>query len=265
MEISFVGAGNLATNLAPALLKAGHHIRQVYSRTEASAEALAVAVGAEPITDLAQMDAGSDIYFFSVKDSVLEQLIKELALTVKGKVFVHTAGSLPLSIFQPYVEHYGVLYPMQTFSKSALVDFSNIPCFIEASDKLTLTKLSQLANSVSNRVEEMDSGRRKYLHLAAVFACNFTNHCYAIAEKLLSQHQIPFDVMLSLIDRTAEKVHTLHPIEAQTGPAVRFDTNVMKQQMQLLADDESRKIYELMSREIHRYAENNKLNQKDTQ
>lgn len=254
MEISFIGAGNLASNLAPALAKAGHHIRQVYSRTEASAEALAKAVGAESTTRLEQIAPDSDLYVFSVKDSVLEQLISEVARKVRGKMFVHTAGSVPMDIFKGFVEHYGVIYPMQTFSKTALVEFGNIPCFIEASDNKSLRTVEEVVKSVSNRVMLMDSEHRKYLHLAAVLACNFTNHCYAMAERLLEQHQIPFEVMLPLIDRTAEKVHTLSPLEAQTGPAVRFDTNVIQRQKQLLENEDARSIYDLMSRDIHRYA-----------
>ena len=254
LEISFIGAGNLASNLAPALAKAGHHIRQVYSRTKASAEALAKDVGAEATTRLGQIAPDSDLYVFSVKDAVLGQLIGEVARKAREKMFVHTAGSVPMDIFKGFVEHYGVIYPMQTFSKTALVEFGNIPCFIEASDNRTLSTVEEVAKSVSNRVMQMDSEHRKYLHLAAVLACNFTNHCYAMAERLLEQHQIPFEVMLPLIDRTAEKVHTLSPLEAQTGPAVRFDTNVMERQKQLLENEDVRNIYDLMSRDIHRYA-----------
>ena len=265
LEISFIGAGNLATNLAHALYHAGHHILQVYSRTQHSAEVLAEAVEAEPLTDLGLMTDNADVYIFSVTDRVLEELIKELAETVKGKVFLHTAGSIPMRVFEPYAERFGVLYPMQTFSKTTLVDFADIPCFIEASDSATFAVISNLAGTVSRQIYEMDSDRRRYLHLAAVFACNFTNHCYAIAEEMLRCHQIPFEVMLPLIDRTAQKIHELSPQESQTGPAVRFDTNVMDKHLQLLDDQMTRSIYELLSEDIHRYATSNSNSRVETE
>ena len=218
LEISFIGAGNLATNLALALDHAGHHVRQVYSRTMDSARALANAVGAEPIVRLSKMESTADIYVFSVTDCVLAELIRELSETVKGKIFVHTVGSLPMTVFASYVNNFGVLYPMQTFSKTHPIGFADIPCFIEASDPATKATIVHLAGTISHRVFEMDSNRRRYLHLAAVFACNFTNHCYSIAAEILSRHQIPFEVMLPLIDRTAQKTHLLSPIDSQTGP-----------------------------------------------
>lgn len=253
LEVSFIGAGNLATNLALALDHAGHHVRQVYSRTMGSARALANAVGAEPIVRLSKMESTADIYVFSVTDRVLAELIKELSETVKGKIFVHTAGSVPMTVFASYVNNFGVLYPMQTFSKTHPIGFADIPCFIEASDPATKATIVHLAGTISHRVFEMDSDQRRYLHLAAVFACNFTNHCYSIAAEILSRHQIPFEVMLPLIDRTAQKTHLLSPIDSQTGPAVRFDQNVMDKQRQLLSDPATKEIYDMMSQDIHRY------------
>jgi len=144
-----------------------------------------------------------------------------------------------------------VLYPMQTFSKSREVDFREIPCFIEASDATSLTIVRQLADKISDNVTELSSEKRKYLHLAAVFACNMVNHCYHLAEKTLMNAGLDFNVMLPLITETAKKVSDLSPSKAQTGPMVRNDTGVMKRQMELIDDELTREIYRLMSKSIY--------------
>lgn len=251
MKIVLIGAGNLATHLGKALHAAGHDMIQVFSRTMQSAETLASLLDAEPLTDMAQVRDDADVYIFSVKDSALEQLISQLCGGEK-KVFLHTAGSMPMSVFRGKALHYGVLYPMQTFSKQREVDFSIIPCFIEANDEFALKQIEGLAGQISHRVFQLSSEDRKYLHLSAVFACNFANHCYAASQKLLQQHGIPFDVMLPLIDETAAKVHGMTPKEAQTGPAVRYDENVIGKQIQLLENQPYfQKIYDCMSKSIH--------------
>lgn len=251
MKIVLIGAGNLATHLGKALHAAGHDMVQVFSRTMQSAETLASLLDAEPLTDMAQVCDDADVYIFSVKDSALEQLISQLCGGEK-KVFLHTAGSMPMSVFQGKALHYGVLYPMQTFSKQREVDFSIIPCFIEANDEFALKQIEGLAGQISHRVYQLSSEDRKYLHLSAVFACNFANHCYAVSQELLQQHGIPFDVMLPLIDETAAKVHGMTPKKAQTGPAVRYDENVIGKQIQLLENQPYfQKIYDCMSKSIH--------------
>ena len=251
MKIVLIGAGNLATHLGKALHAAGHDMVQVFSRTMQSAETLASLLDAEPLTDMAQVRDDADVYIFSVKDSALEQLISQLCGGEK-KVFLHTAGSMPMSVFRGKALHYGVLYPMQTFSKQHEVDFSIIPCFIEANDEFALKQIEGLAGQISHRVFQLSSEDRKYLHLSAVFACNFANHCYAASQELLQQHGIPFDVMLPLIDETAAKVHGMTPKEAQTGPAVRYDENVIGKQIQLLENQPYfQKIYDCMSKSIH--------------
>lgn len=251
MKIVLIGAGNLATHLGKALHAAGHDMVQVFSRTMQSAETLASLLDAEPLTDMAQVCDDADVYIFSVKDSALEQLVSRLCGGEK-KVFLHTAGSMPMSVFRGKALHYGVLYPMQTFSKQREVDFSIIPCFIEANDEFALKQIESLAGQISHRVYQLSSEDRKYLHLSAVFACNFANHCYAASQELLQQHGIPFDVMLPLIDETAAKVHGMTPKEAQTGPAVRYDENVIGKQIQLLENQPYfQKIYDCMSKSIH--------------
>ena len=175
---------------------------------------------------------------------------------VEGKreeaLMVHTAGSIPMNVWEGHVPHYGVFYPMQTFSKQREVDFKEIPFFIEASSAEDAAFLKAIASTLSNRVYDADSEQRKSLHLAAVFTCNFTNHMYALAAELLKKYNLPFDVMLPLIDETARKVHELEPKTAQTGPAIRYDENVIGNHLRMLADDPAmQRLYELLSRSIH--------------
>ena len=272
MKIVLIGAGNLATHLGKALHAAGHDMLQVFSRTMQSAETLASLLDAEPLTDIAQVRDDADVYIFSVKDSALVQLVAQLCRheadglgedgavnalrkAKKGeheRVFLHTAGSMPMSVFKGMAQHYGVLYPMQTFSKQREVDFSIIPCFVEANDEFAQKQIEGMAREISGRVYELSSEDRKYLHLSAVFACNFANHCYAISQELLEEHGIPFDVMLPLINETAAKVHEMKPKDAQTGPAVRYDENVIGKQSKLLENHPHfKKVYDSMSKSIH--------------
>lgn len=237
-----------------------------------SAETLASLLDAEPLTDIAQVRDDADVYIFSVKDSALVQLVAQLCRheadglvedgavnalrkAKKGeheRVFLHTAGSMPMSVFKGMAQHYGVLYPMQTFSKQREVDFSIIPCFVEANDEFAQKQIEGMAREISGRVYELSSEDRKYLHLSAVFACNFANHCYAISQELLEEHGIPFDVMLPLINETAAKVHEMKPKDAQTGPAVRYDENVIGKQSKLLENHPHfKKVYDSMSKSIH--------------
>ncbi len=255
MEIVLIGAGRLATNLGNALHGRGHHIGWVYSRTAQSAEALATQLGATATDDIHMLPATADIFIFAVSDAALPSVATEAAKGRERQLFVHTAGSMPLDIFQGLVERYGVMYPMQTFSREKLVDFTEIPVFIEASDDATCQTVCDLAATVSSSVSILSTEQRRYLHLAAVLACNFVNHCYDMAATLLERHGMSFDAMLPLIDETSRKVHTLSPREAQTGPAVRYDTNVIERQTALLGEwPDSQRIYEMMSKHIHQYA-----------
>ena len=257
MKIVLIGAGNVATSLGKALLDAGNDILQVYSRTQESAARLAEMLGGSPVTDLDKVNPEADVYIVSVKDSVIAELVPRLCKGRAEMVFLHTAGSIPADVFEGMALHYGVLYPMQTFSKGKLLDFNDIPCFIEWNDEMALEVVGTLANSISSRVGPLNSEARKHLHLAAVFACNFVNHCYEISSEILARQGVPFDIMLPLIDETARKVHAMPPAEAQTGPALRYDRNVIRMQAELLRDNPIfKQIYESMSLSIHHTAQN---------
>ncbi len=249
MKIIFIGAGNLATNLAHELHSKGHPILQVYSRTEESAKVLSKSVGAEAITNIGQIETGADLYLFSVKDSSLEGLLAQMPAT--SGLWVHTAGSIPLNIFDKFHGDNGVIYPFQTFSKSRKVDFSEIPVFVEANSEKNLEVLLHFVETFSRKAITLSSEKRKYIHLCGVFACNFVNHLYAVAGNILASEGIPFDVLLPLIDETARKVHELSPEKAQTGPAVRYDENVIRKHLSLLTDEDQKLLYELLSKSIH--------------
>lgn len=250
MKIGLIGAGNLATQLGKALKRKGHDVVGVFSRTEVSAESLAEKLSTSWTTSLSEMP-DADLYIFSVSDAALPTLVQQFGTLRPHSFCLHTAGSMPLSVFSGKVKHYGVLYPMQTFSKARDVDFKYIPCFVEAGDENDLFTIRELAQSISSRVIPLSSEQRQKLHLAAVFACNFVNHCYNLGAKLAEKADLPFDVLLPLIDETASKVHTLSPQEAQTGPAIRYDKNVLEKQEAALDEENLKEIYQLMSKSIH--------------
>ena len=252
--VVFIGAGNLATNLAKALYYKGFRIVQVYSRTEESARALAEKVEADYTTDLQEISKDAKLYIVSLKDAAFVELLPQITEDKQKSLLVHTAGSIPMSVWEGHAERYGVFYPMQTFSKQREVDFQEVPFFIEAKRAEDTELLKAIASTLSEKVYEADSEQRKSLHLAAVFICNFTNHMYALAADLLEKYNLPFEVMLPLIDETARKVHELAPRDAQTGPAVRYDENVMSNHLAMLVDSPAlQEIYKLMSKSIHEH------------
>ena len=257
MKVTLIGAGNLATQLGKSLKKAGVIISQVYSRTEDSARTLGELLEAEWLTDIKALRDEADIYIFSVKDSVLCELISEVCKSRGDKLFLHTAGSMPMSCFEGKALRYGVFYPMQTFSKTKDVDFERVPVFIEGNSIETEDVIRSLANKLTQRVIRLSSADRKYLHLAAVWACNFTNYCYTVSSDILGEHGIPFDVMLPLINETTEKIQKISPKEAQTGPAVREDRNVMSKQLELMNGKEDlQELYKMLSKGINPLVDN---------
>ena len=252
MRIIIIGAGNVATHIALALKRAGLPPTQIWSRTTESAQALAESVGCLYTNCLDDIITDADACIISVKD----RYVKDIAAQVcKGRcqtVFMHTSGSVGLDVFNVLCDSCGVLYPMQTFSKEREVDFMRIPCFIEASDNSgTMDTIAGIANHLSANVQCVDSEKRKRLHLAAVFANNFTNHCYRLAEKMLEGTDVDFSTFLPIIEETAKKVSKMSPRNAQTGPMVRNDVTVMERQLNLIPDERTKKLYRLMAESIH--------------
>lgn len=252
-RIVLIGAGNVATHLGRELQRHGCPIVQVYSRTQESASTLAGLLSVPYVTSLDDVRCDADIYLVALTDVAFQEQLPYIIKGREGALFVHTAGSLPMSVWEGSVTRYGVLYPMQTFSKQRKVDFADVSFFVEASGDEELSCLKALAGLLGPKVYEATSEQRKYLHLSAVFACNFANHMYALSAYLLNQHHLPFEAMLPLIDETSRKVHELMPQEAQTGPAARCDRNVMQAHLDLLADEPAlRELYEKISESILR-------------
>lgn len=252
MRIVIIGSGNLATHLSTALCHAGVEIAQVYSRTPGNAQALASKLNCSAIGAATDIASNADAYIIAVKDDAIAAMAQQISAKINPEsVVMHTAGSVPMSVLQSTAKHYGVFYPMQSFSKHREVDFSKVPCFIEGSDAEALETIKSLAEKVCDTVRIANSHQRERLHLAAVFANNFTNHCYRLAERILAKEGIDFSLLLPLIAETANKVQTMPPKEAQTGPMVRYDVGVMNKQMSLLTDERMKAIYRLMAESIH--------------
>lgn len=239
MKVVLIGRGRLATNLEHALLSAGHEVASINSRT------------------LEALPLEADVFVVAVKDAALAEVIRAATKGRDNQLFVHTAGSMPMDLFAGLTTHYGVFYPMQTFSKERLVDFNDISVFLETNDAVSMERLKKLSATLTTHIYELDSEGRKHLHLAAVFACNFVNHCYALSAEVLAAKGLPFSVMLPLVDETAKKVHEIAPKDAQTGPAVRGDQNVMQMQAYMLAENPAvKQIYEALSNDIQRLTNN---------
>ena len=254
MKVVFIGSGNLATHLSLAMKGAGIEVVQVYSQTESHASLLANKLSCSFTTEPASIVIDADIYIFSVKDSALLDLIHKIPQN-KG-LWLHTAGSVPMGVFEGYNDRYGVLYPLQTFSKNRDIDFSIVPVFIESNSAGDEAYLLSFAGKLTRQVISLSSEKRKHLHLAAVWACNFTNHMYLMASKILQEQSLSEAFLLPLIDETAAKVHQLSAREAQTGPAIRYDENIIEKHIELLSDPNMKELYRLISRNIHKESSN---------
>ncbi|MBC7401249.1 MAG: DUF2520 domain-containing protein [Mucilaginibacter sp.] len=249
MRITIIGSGNVATHLAAAFKNAGHRIVQVYSRDMQNAALLAYHVKAEPIDNLSQIDSETDIFIISIKDDAIGLVAEQLA--PYQKLMVHTSGATDLYALLAFSDNVGVFYPLQTFSKAKDVNFRTVPLCIEAADQAIAKGLKELAHTISNSVNDIDSPQRKTLHLAAVLACNFPNYLYSIAQQILAKHDLSFDLIRPLILETAEKVQNSLPASVQTGPAVRNDETTMNNHLQLLQDNpDLQQLYTLLSQGI---------------
>ncbi len=260
MDISILGAGNVATHIARALQSGSYRIVCVYSRTLSHAECLAREVeGADTFTDDISCIPPSDILLFALKDDAVQSIAAELHRTGKHEdaLWVHTSGSLPLSALGKG-EGAAVVYPLQTFSKSKPLDFAQVPLFVEGADDASVRQATTLAHALSLKVLPLDSRQRASLHLAGVFANNFANHCIAIAAQMLRDNDLPAELLRPIVEETVNKLRTLSPVEAQTGPAVRWDENIMAKHLQMLSGNEPlQQLYRLMSRDIHEYSKTN--------
>lgn len=252
LNFVFIGAGNLATHLSQALQKAGNTILQVYSRTESSAKELAEKLNVSYTISPAEINPNADVYFVALKDSAVPEVLSQV--NFQNKLVVHCSGSLPLSSIEKYSAKIGVFYPLQTFSKQRNVNFAEIPVFIEANLVENEALLVQIGKQVSDSVSILNSEKRKFLHIAAVFACNFVNHFYTLSAEILKEKEIPFDVLKPLIKETAAKVQKMEPARAQTGPAVRYDENIISAHLEELKGNRNfAELYNSISRSIFEF------------
>lgn len=248
-----IGAGKVATHIATHL-SLYTEIYQVYSRTSASAEDLAAKLHCEATQNLTDVYTDADVYIFSLTDNALPEVIKSVVPHLQKGVCIHTAGSLPIDVFKGVATDFGVLYPMQTFSKEKEIRWEDVPLFIEGNTPHTIAIVKKVAQYLSSSIYEINSAQRAYLHIGAVLTCNFANHLYAIAEQLFKEKGLPFHTLLPLITETTAKVQVLSPLQAQTGPAQRGDSTVIEKHLQLLEENPAlQNLYRAMSEDIARY------------
>ena len=258
MRIVIIGAGNLSFSLAPALSRAGWQIVQVLSRTRESALALAALLGCEAETDPTKIEKDADVYIYCLKDEVYtsSSYSQEIARSVNSSTFhLLTAGSVSWEVLGH--TNVGTIYPFQTFSKAEpITDFSDVPILYEGSDDRTEEVIRTIGRSISKRLYKADAASRGRLHLAGGFANNFSNCMYALAAEQMEKAGLPFELLYPIIEQTVSKIHRLRPREAQTGPAVRGDEEVMQKHLALLEDSGEKEIYQSISRNIREFAVN---------
>ncbi|OKS87080.1 hypothetical protein RG47T_2539 [Mucilaginibacter polytrichastri] len=250
-----IGSGNVSTHLAAALKNAGHRIVQVYSPNMGHASLLAYHVGAEATDDISLIMADTDLFIIAVKDDAIEAVAKQLVL--HERLIVHTSGATELQVLMQATANAGVFYPLQTFSKDKELDFRTVPLCIEGANEAITKQLIELGQTISNNIYRVDSAQRKILHLSAVFACNFPNYLYYVAQKILAQHQLDFNLLRPLIMETAVKVQQQFPAVVQTGPAVRNDRQTIAAHLQLLDDNVFlQTLYQLLSEGVMKMDKN---------
>ena len=246
---AFIGSGNVATHLALAMHNAGVSIRQVFSRRIENARRLADALSCNAIDDIEALDPDADIYVLAVADDAIEPLM--LSFPFRNRLILHTSGSTDMDVLKSGSDQYGVLYPLQTFSREVPVDFMKVPLCLEVSDTSLCEPLENLANRLSDHVQWVSSEKRRILHLAAVFACNFVNHMYAQAAGIVDNYGLDFAILRPLIEETARKAMKWDPRAVQTGPAKRNDTKIMDTHRRMLKDHpDLKEMYDFISNSI---------------
>ncbi|MEA5258539.1 Rossmann-like and DUF2520 domain-containing protein [Arcicella aquatica] len=242
MKISFIGSGNVAWHLSQALENIGHSVEEVYSRNPKHAEALTkLLYNASAHHSLDFRDSAAQIFFLCVSDDAISEVIKHLTLPLDA-ILIHTSGSKSLHEMDEMLRVYsdipiktGVFYPVQTFSKVFHVNFSTIPICIESDNESVENLLITLGQELSDITYAVNSEERKVLHVAAVFACNFTNHLLGVAQELMEENDLEFDLLKPLIHETVRKaLDSKNIFNVQTGPAVRDDQKIINQHLLFL-------------------------------
>jgi len=252
-KITIIGAGNVGFHLGKRLFKKGFEIVQVYSRNQEKAKTLADQIHAKPISDFSKLDPNSDLFIIAVSDNAISEVAKNLkANNIDNQLVVHTSGATPSLILKPFFQHYGIFYPLQTFRVGSKPSFKKLPLCIDAPIKADLKKLKKVARKICSNVHHINDEQRAVLHVAAVFANNFSNHLYTISENILNQENISLSLLIPLIQETTKKIATASPQETQTGPAVRGDKNTIKRHLEFLEKHpEYRSLYVAFTKSIN--------------
>jgi predicted short-subunit dehydrogenase-like oxidoreductase (DUF2520 family) len=245
-NISIIGAGNLASSLVPAIVQAGFQIEFIASKSSQSAIDLARKYNISVAKNLNEIK--SKIIIIATNDSSIETVSDKLQNN-QAQIVLHTAGSISIDVLIKKHSNAGILYPLQTFTKNKLVDLTNIPICIEASNEKTLKVIKEVAQLLSNTVTELSSEQRLALHCAAVFTNNFTNLMYTTGNDILKSHNIDFNLLHPLIIETAQKVISNAPEQNQTGPAIRDDSKTITAHKQLIGGQQL-EMYELLTKWI---------------
>ena len=259
MEVSIIGSGNVAHHLAKVLTETGYTIKQIFSRSIDNAMQLAKTIpNCEAIDQFPDLKP-TDLIVLAVSDAALPQVVEQFPFVPQR--LVHTAGAVTMDALKGKAKEIGVFYPLQTFTKQKEIDWKTTPLFIEADSSEFEYDLLKIAHSISNQVTTCSSADRKLLHISAVFACNFTNHCWAIAEKILQKNNLPFNSLFPLIDATWQKAQqgTVH--QSQTGPAIRNDQNTLTEHEHILEKEGANllHLYQLFNRSIGDFSDETEL------
>ena len=244
-KVSIIGSGNVARHLIQAFQSNSKiELVQVFARNKKSLTHL---LDSNSVTsDYTQLQA-ADVYIIAVSDDAIAEISSQLPF--ENQLVVHTSGTVPLTTLESK-NHRGVFYPLQTFSKDKAVNFKTIPICLEAENEKDLQTLNQIASTISDAVYQINSEQRKALHVAAVFVNNFVNHLYQMGSEICDNNNVPFDVLKPLIQETANKIVSLSPKEAQTGPAKRNDIKTIEAHQQFLTDENQATIYKLLTQSI---------------
>ena len=252
-SIVLIGAGNVAWHLGHVLYDNGYTILKILSKTAESAAELASRLHTEKETFPCDIPQHADIVIVAVPDNSIKPVINNINLSSE-QLIVHTSGSTPMSVFDGRFENYGVLYPFQSLTKKKKIDFNKILLCVEANTTENREMLMYVARTISEKTMFMDSQSRASLHLAAVFASNFSNHMYTLAEHILTKHGLDFNLLQPLIDETCAKIKQLSPVAGQTGPAIRNDTDTIEKHLKMLDQEPGiQHIYKILSDSILRF------------
>tara|TARA_B110000116_G_scaffold200343_1_gene175260 strand:+ start:9415 stop:10179 length:765 start_codon:yes stop_codon:yes gene_type:complete len=246
-KILLIGSGNLATHLALKIDKKKYLITQVFSRNIDNAKNLANKIQSDWTIDPKKIKK-ADITLVAISDDSIKNIINILPKNPT----IHTSGSTSIDIFKEHFLDYGVLYPLQTFNKDLEIEMKDIPFFIESNNKKFEKEIYELALSFSNNITQLNSFKRQQLHIAAVFACNFSNHMLVIAKELMEKENISYSLLLPLIKQSLSKIESGDPNKFQTGPAARNDNEIIEQHIKSINQDHIKELYKLISKNIIR-------------